>query len=167
MILVPGFASSGEVWTDVVAHYKAKYQCHVVTLAGFAGVPAANPTSLARVRDGIVDYIRAKKLDRPVLVGHSLGGFMAMWVASSAPDLARTGDLNRRGPVLFSAAEPRRDARCRPAPGGADSDVLSDPDHRTDRDEQPHGLHLDDERRVASEGGHEMGCGPTVPPRAR
>ena len=92
MILVPGFASSGEVWTDVVAHYKAKYECHVVTLAGFAGVPAANPTSLARVRDGIVDYIRAKKLDRPVLVGHSLGGFMAMWVASSAPDLA--------GPVI-------------------------------------------------------------------
>ena len=92
MILVPGFASSGEVWADVVAHYKSKYECHVLTLAGFAGVPAASPTSLARVRDEIVEYVRSKKLDRPVLVGHSLGGFMAMWVASAAPELA--------GPVI-------------------------------------------------------------------
>lgn len=92
MILVPGFVSSGEVWTDVVAHYKTKYECHVLTLAGFAGVPASNPTSLRRVRDEIVEYIRAKKLDRPVLVGHSLGGFMVMWVASAAPELT--------GPVI-------------------------------------------------------------------
>ena len=92
MILVPGFVSSGEVWADVVAHYKTKYECHVLTLAGFAGVPAANPTSLARVRDDILEYIRAMKLDRPVLVGHSLGGFVAMWVASAAPELA--------GPVI-------------------------------------------------------------------
>ena len=65
MILVPGFVSSGEVWADVVAHYKTTYECHVLTLAGFAGVPAASPTSLARVRDEIVEDIGWKKLDRP------------------------------------------------------------------------------------------------------
>ena len=26
MILVPGFVSSGEVWADVVAHYKTRYR---------------------------------------------------------------------------------------------------------------------------------------------
>jgi pimeloyl-ACP methyl ester carboxylesterase len=42
---------------------------------------------LPRVRDEIIEYIRARHLDRPVLVGHSLGGFLAMWIAATAPDL--------------------------------------------------------------------------------
>jgi N-formylmaleamate deformylase len=40
MILIPGFVSSGAVWDDVVAHYKTRFTCHVLTLAGFAGQPA-------------------------------------------------------------------------------------------------------------------------------
>ena len=93
MILIPGLLSSGEVWADAVSHYKTTHECHVLTLAGFAGVPATQPTSLARVRDDIIGYIRAKKLDRPVLVGHSLGGFVALWVAATAPDSRGAGRL--------------------------------------------------------------------------
>ena len=36
MILIPGFVSSGAVWDDVVAHYKTRYTCQVLTLPGFA-----------------------------------------------------------------------------------------------------------------------------------
>src|SRR5262249_21240266 len=39
MILIPGLASSGETWTTTVAHLRTRYTCHVLTLAGFAGVP--------------------------------------------------------------------------------------------------------------------------------
>jgi N-formylmaleamate deformylase len=87
MILIPGFVSSGAVWDDVVAHYKTRFTCHVLTLPGFAGQPAIPAPILPRVRDEIIDYIRSQSLDKPVLVGHSLGGFVALWVAASAPDL--------------------------------------------------------------------------------
>jgi N-formylmaleamate deformylase len=87
MILIPGFVSSGAVWDDVVAHYKTRYACHVVTLPGFAGQPAIAAPILPRVRDDIIEYIRRHQLDRPVLLGHSLGGFLALWVAATAPDL--------------------------------------------------------------------------------
>jgi pimeloyl-ACP methyl ester carboxylesterase len=88
MVLIPGFVSSGAVWDDVVAHYRTRYTCHVLTLPGFAGQPAIAAPVLPRVRDEIIEYIRARKLGRPVLVGHSLGGFLALWVASTAPDVA-------------------------------------------------------------------------------
>src|SRR5690349_19386423 len=39
IILIPGLASSGEVWKDTVAHYCGAARCHVLTLAGFAGIP--------------------------------------------------------------------------------------------------------------------------------
>jgi N-formylmaleamate deformylase len=87
MILIPGLTSSGKVWDSTVARYKSNYECHTLTLAGFAGEPASNPPSLERVRDEIAAYIRRKKLKQPIVVGHSLGGFMSMWLAIKEPDL--------------------------------------------------------------------------------
>lgn len=88
MILIPGLNSGGAVWEGTVAHFKDRYQCHVLTLAGFAGQPALpeGEPFLEQVRDGILRYIRENELKDPVLVGHSLGAFMAFWVASTAPD---------------------------------------------------------------------------------
>jgi pimeloyl-ACP methyl ester carboxylesterase len=70
-----------------VEHYKDRFECHVLTVAGFAGVPRVPAPVLDRVRDGIADYIRQKKLDHAVIVGHSLGGFLALAVASKYPSL--------------------------------------------------------------------------------
>jgi len=39
------------------------------------------------IRKDIASYIRDKKLTRPVIVGHSLGGFLAYWIAATEPDL--------------------------------------------------------------------------------
>ena len=87
MILIPGLSSSGEVWASTIARYKANYECHVLTLAGFAGQPPVKAPFLEEVRRGLIEYIREKKLSKPVIVGHSLGGFMALWLASAEPDL--------------------------------------------------------------------------------
>ena len=62
MILIPGFVSSGAVWKGTVDHYKDRYECHVITVAGFAGVPPATPAGLQRLRDDIIAYAVAKKL---------------------------------------------------------------------------------------------------------
>ncbi len=93
MILIPGLASSGAVWNDTVARYRDRFECHVLTLSGFAGVSLAQrePGMLARVRSELAQYIRTQKLNRPTLVGHSLGGVLALWLAASEPGLA--GDL--------------------------------------------------------------------------
>jgi pimeloyl-ACP methyl ester carboxylesterase len=86
MILIPGLTSSGEVWKETVSKFSDRYECHVLTLAGFAGVaPMAEP-SLATVTKQIVEYIDAKKFVKPVVVGHSLGGFLALSIASEFPD---------------------------------------------------------------------------------
>ena len=87
MILIPGLASGGETWDTTVAHYQDRYECHVLTVAGFAGVPRIPSPMLDPVRDGIADYIRKNKLEKPVIVGHSLGGFLALAVAAKYPDL--------------------------------------------------------------------------------
>ena len=88
LILIPGLASSGEVWDGTVAHYcgGGKYQCHVLTLAGFAGVPAIEGPLLPAVEQQLSDYISTQKFKKPVIIGHSLGGFLGLKLAADHPD---------------------------------------------------------------------------------
>lgn len=90
VILIPGVASSGEVWQSTVDALKADYQLHVLTLAGFAGVKPIPMQSwgegyLAIQQQAILRYINQQQLHKPVVIGHSLGGYLALALAASAP----------------------------------------------------------------------------------
>lgn len=88
MILIPGIACSGDVWKSTVVHYQDRYECHVITLAGFAGVPPVKSDwFIDQVKNDLIFYIKENRLSKPVIVGHALGGFIAMWLASAEPAL--------------------------------------------------------------------------------
>jgi N-formylmaleamate deformylase len=106
MILIPGFASSGKTWDSTVARYKGRYQCHVLTLAGFAGEPRIEAPFLETVRKDLAAYIRKNKMDKPVIVGHSLGGFMALWLAEKEPDLVGPLVIVDSLPFLAAVMQP-------------------------------------------------------------
>jgi N-formylmaleamate deformylase len=98
IIFIPGLGCPGKVWTETVARLGDDYQAHVLTLSGFAGRdPIDEPLSQA-VRRDLTRYIRSRKLDHPVIVGHSMGGFIAFWIASYHPQLV--------GPVIIVDASP-------------------------------------------------------------
>ena len=93
VIFIPGLGSPGAVWDGTVAHLNGKVQAHVLTLAGFAGQPAIQPPFLLSVHDQLVDYI--KHLDHPIVVGHSLGGAMSLWLAeTNSVDLGGIVDVD-------------------------------------------------------------------------
>ncbi|MEO8840346.1 MAG: alpha/beta hydrolase [Kofleriaceae bacterium] len=83
VIFIPGLASPGSVWDGTVAHLAGTRQVHVLTLAGFAGQPPIAPPFLLTVHDQLVHYIHANHLDHPIIVGHSLGGVLALWLAET------------------------------------------------------------------------------------
>lgn len=88
IILIPGYSCSGEVWNETVDHLKNNYQLHVMTLAGFGTAkPIANDEILKTVHDQIIQYVKTNKLQKPMLIGHSLGAFMTLWLHSSEPEL--------------------------------------------------------------------------------
>ena len=87
VLLIPGLSCSGEVWDQTVMALEERHEVHVLSLAGFAGRAPIEAPFLPRVRDDIVAYIQTRQLDRPAIVGHSLGGFLAFWLAASEPTL--------------------------------------------------------------------------------
>ena len=87
VILVPGLAAPRSVWNGTVAAVPG-YRYHLVQVLGFAGTPAsgnARGPVAAPVADEIARYIRANGLKRPAVVGHSMGGSIALMVAARHP----------------------------------------------------------------------------------
>lgn len=83
VILIPGATCGGGEWDETVAHWNGKYQCHVLTLAGYAGVPPLqHGPYLDHIRQQVEQYITDNKLNNVILVGHSIGGVLSMWIAA-------------------------------------------------------------------------------------
>lgn len=87
IIFIPGFASSGEVWNETKAVFEKDFTFYTLTMAGFAGVkPQPNP-SFENWKNGIANYIKDNKIEKPIVIGHSMGGGLALALASDYPDL--------------------------------------------------------------------------------
>ena len=87
IIFIPGLACSGDVWNDTKPVYEKKYTCYTLTMAGFAGVPAQKNASFENWEKAIAQYIKDKKINKPILIGHSLGGGLTMALAADYPEL--------------------------------------------------------------------------------
>lgn len=89
VILIPGFGCSREVWRRAADRLKATHRVHLVQLAGFAGEPWAHgdgPFIQPAVNE-LARYIREQGLERPAVIGHSMGGLSALMLAQQQPSL--------------------------------------------------------------------------------
>lgn len=91
VILIPGLSSHPEIWDTTAQHLAGRHRVHRVWVSGFAGRPAgANATGDTvgqPVAEEIARYIREQGLQRPAVIGHSMGGWMGMVLAARHPDL--------------------------------------------------------------------------------
>jgi N-formylmaleamate deformylase len=99
VIFIPGLGCPGEMWDATVEHLSG-VQSHVLTLAGFAGTKPIKPPLAATVRKELVRYIHSHHLEKPIVIGHSMGGFIAYWLAATAPDLLGGVVVVDAGPAL-------------------------------------------------------------------
>ncbi len=85
VVFIPGLGSTGAAWRATADRLDDRYRVHLVTLRGFGG------TAIDGNADGglagpaaaeIERYIREQRIERPALIGHSLGGQIALRVAA-------------------------------------------------------------------------------------
>lgn len=88
VLLIPGLTCPGAVWDETVARYQKQYQCHVVSINGFGDTAASASTDhlLQNVRDQLLTYIKTQQLRKPIVIGHSLGGFIGLWMSATQPE---------------------------------------------------------------------------------
>ena len=89
VVLIPGMASSREVWRPTAEALAPDHRVHLVQLSGFAGQPWSHgEDEFWRPAVGeIARYIETAGLERPAIIGHSMGGASGVMLAQDRRDL--------------------------------------------------------------------------------
>ena len=93
LILIPGLASSREVWRATADRLKTTHRVHLVQLAGFAGEPWTHGDGafLQPAVDELARYVAERTDGRPAVIGHSMGALTGLLLAQQHPE--RVGRL--------------------------------------------------------------------------
>lgn len=98
VILIPGLASTSEVWSRTANRLDDRYRLHLVSIRGFGNVPAganAEGAVVGPVAAELRRYIASQRLDRPAIIGHSMGGLVALRTAADAGRDRRGAQVGR------------------------------------------------------------------------
>lgn len=103
VLMIHGLASGAEVWTETCAALQPGVQCHLVQLPGMAGSPAAKADAYLEPQAAALQaYLSERKLAKVDVVGHSLGGNLALMLAAKEPQ--RVGRIAIVDSLPFLAA---------------------------------------------------------------
>src|SRR2546423_1081633 len=117
LLLIHGIAGSLENWQEVIEPLARRHTVVAPNLPGHGGsAPGAGDYSLGALAAGLRDLLVALGHERATLVGHSLGGGIAMQFAYQFPEMTERLVLISSGglgpevsPVLRAAALPGAD----------------------------------------------------------
>ena len=87
VIFLPALGCKGSVWDNSVNMISNDHCCYEISIAGFGGVPLTGNFSMERISKDIMKLIKQEKLVNPILIGHSVSGFIALKIASENPGI--------------------------------------------------------------------------------
>lgn len=79
MVLLHGMGGSSDSWTMLRRFFKSYYSLYALDLPGHGATPAGDkPISIRRNAQLVTAFIQHHGLERPILVGHSMGAQIAV-----------------------------------------------------------------------------------------
>ena len=99
LLFLHGFCESGEMWHYFADSLSTQYRVICPDLPGFGNSPLTHPIhSLEEVAEQLEGWMQAVQIQNPIVLGHSLGGYLALAL------LERMGDRIKAVGLLHSTA---------------------------------------------------------------
>jgi pimeloyl-ACP methyl ester carboxylesterase len=87
LLLLHGLGSSHLTWSDVRGAFAENFTVYTVDMPGFGYSDKPAGYASARQEAAFVDhFLSSRGIDRAVVIGHSMGGAVALWLAAEHPN---------------------------------------------------------------------------------
>lgn len=87
LIFLHGFNENLKVWDSIIPAVSKSYKCIVIDLPGFGLSPLPGNLTIKYMADGVYRIIEELKIDKPIVIGHSMGGYITLDLVGNHPDL--------------------------------------------------------------------------------
>jgi pimeloyl-ACP methyl ester carboxylesterase len=87
VMLVHGFGETGEVWKNQISFFESKTQLIIPDLPGSGSSEMTDDMSMSGMAEIIKIIVNEEAINRFVLIGHSMGGYIALALAEKYPEM--------------------------------------------------------------------------------
>ncbi|MEQ8362334.1 MAG: alpha/beta hydrolase [Cyclobacteriaceae bacterium] len=88
VIFIHGFCETGEIWDSFVNRVSNNFKAITVDLPGFGSSKLTKTDiSLQEIGKDLNDWVLKQRLSNPIVLGHSLGGYVSLSMVNQMPSL--------------------------------------------------------------------------------
>ncbi|PSL50154.1 pimeloyl-ACP methyl ester carboxylesterase [Chitinophaga niastensis] len=89
VVLIHGFSENAGLWEIQTAWLKAHYRVIIPDLPGTAAAPLSTPLTIESMAEYVYAILLAEDIKTAVIIGHSMGGYIALALAEKYPQLLK------------------------------------------------------------------------------
>ena len=82
ILFLPGFTAPGSIWKETIQNLTLERESHLVSYAGFNGNKPIEMPWYSNIKNALVEYIKENNMNNIIIVGHSMGGNLAVDIAA-------------------------------------------------------------------------------------
>jgi pimeloyl-ACP methyl ester carboxylesterase len=101
IVILHGLFGSGRNWASFAKHFSKTHRVLTVDLRNHGSSPWDDEMTYPAMAEDVLELIATERLEKPVLLGHSMGGKVAMTTALSQPDVLAGLILADIAPVSY------------------------------------------------------------------
>lgn len=86
VLYFPGFTAPGFMWKEAVENLDLERKSYLFSYAGFNGNEPIEMPWYSSIKNSVIEYIKDNNLSDIIIIGHSMGGNLAVEIASELPN---------------------------------------------------------------------------------
>jgi 3-oxoadipate enol-lactonase len=100
LVFLHGIGGAARGWRRQLASFAPAWHAVAWDMPGYGASAPLADVSIATLADALADFLAALRLERPVLVGHSIGGMIVQRFIADRPGAARAVVLAQTSPAF-------------------------------------------------------------------
>ncbi|MGV7215106.1 alpha/beta fold hydrolase [Bradyrhizobium sp. UFLA05-112] len=103
LVFLHGIGGAARAWRHQLATFGSRFRTIAWDMPGYGGSKPLRNVSIAALAEALQEFLQQVEADRPVLVGHSIGGMIVQQWLTQYPQAARAVVLAQTSPAFGKA----------------------------------------------------------------